>query len=198
MVRRSVTGTTTFEEFCDLIHEDQKADLLDGVIYLASPENTHHNELVFWLGIVLKQFADERQLGHLTINKVAYRLSDDTAPEPDLGFVRANRRQIIKPGYIDGPPDLAVEIVSPDSVDRDYEMKRLRYEAAGVLEYWIIDPMEQTATFLVREGGSFVEQHPQDHVFESHVLTGLRMDTRWLFQRPLPPTLSIIRLLIEQ
>ncbi len=198
MVRRTPAGTTTFSDFLELIREDQKADLLDGVIYLASPENADHNDLLRWLTIVLGQFIEERKLGRLTLNKVAYRLSDRTAPEPDLAFVAANRLDRIKPGYVDGPPDLAVEIVSPDSVDRDYEGKRRRYEAAGVLEYWIIDPLESTATFLVREGDAFVEQVSSKHVYQSRVLEGFELDVRWLWQRPLPATMPIVRRLLGE
>jgi Uma2 family endonuclease len=198
MVRRTPAGTTTFSDFLELIREDQKADLLDGLIYLASPENADHNDLLRWLTVVLDLFIEDRRLGRLTINKVAYRLSDRTAPEPDLAFVAANRLDRIKPGYVDGPPDLAVEIVSPDSVDRDYEEKRRRYEAAGVLEYWIIDPLESTATFLVREGDAFVEQVASEHVYQSRVLEGFELDTRWLFQRPLPATMPIVRRLLGE
>ncbi len=196
MVRKSSIGTTTFSEFFDIISEEQKADLLDGVIHVASPENSDHNQLVCWLTIVLRQFVEERKLGRLTINKVAFRLSDRTAPEPDLAFVASHRMNIIKPGYVDGPPDLVIEIVSPDSVERDYENKRVRYETAGVREYWIIDPLENSATFLVREGDSFVEQHLGDHIFKSRVLPQFEIDVRWLFQRPLPQTMPIVRTLL--
>ena len=198
MVRRTPAGTTTFSDFLELIREDQKADLLDGVIYLASPENADHNDLLRWLTVVLDLFIEDRRLGRLTINKVAYRLSDRTAPEPDLAFVAANRLDRIKPGYVDGPPDLAVEIVSPDSVDRDYEEKRRRYEAAGVLEYWIIDPLESTATFLVREGDAFVERVRREHVYQSRVLEGFELDVRWLWQRPLPATMPVVRRLLGE
>ena len=198
MVRRTPAGTTTFSDFLELVQEDQKADLLDGVIYLASPENADHNDLLRWLTIVLGQFIEERRLGRLTLNKVAYRLSDRTAPEPDLGFVAAHRIDRIKSGYVDGPLDLAVEIVSPDSVDRDYEQKRHRYEVAGVLEYWIIDPLDQSATFLVREGDTFVERIPREHVYQSRVLAGLELDVRWLWQRPLPATMPIVRRLLGE
>jgi Uma2 family endonuclease len=221
MVRRMPTGTTTFAEFIELIPEDHKADLLEGVIYWASPENAEHNDLLCWLTAVLRPFIEERRLGRLTINKVAYRLSDRTAPEPDLGFVAADRVGRIKPGYVDGPPDVAVEIVSPDSVERDYENKRRRYEAAGVKEYWIIDPLERTATFLVREGEALVERLPRGEpppwtrgdkggstdsdaaasalrVYQSRVLPGFELDDRWLRQRPLPPTMPIVRGMLEQ
>ena len=187
MIRRSAAGTKTFKDFCEQIRDDQKADLLDGVIYVASPENLDHNELLCWLTILLGQFILERKLGRLTVNKVSYRLSDTNAFEPDLAFVSTDRSDRIKRGYVDGPPDLAIEIVSPESVQRDYEDKRQRYEEAGVLEYWIIDPLTRSALFLVREGDALRERYLDNHVFESSVLPGLKLDSRCFFQRPLPP-----------
>jgi len=198
MIRRNITGSTTFGEFMELVQEDQKADLLEGVIYLASPENTDHNDLIRWLSLVMGMFIEARNPGRLTINKVAYRLSERTAPEPDLAFVSASRLAKIKPGYVEGPPDLAIEIVSPDSVDRDYENKRLRYEEGGVKEYWIIDPLDETVLFLVNENGRFKEQPLPGHVLESRVLLGLKLDTRLFFQRPLPPTMPIIQNLLPK
>lgn len=186
-------GCLSFADFIELVHDDSKADLLDGVIFMASPENTDHNELLGWLYTLLRGFVEARGLGRVTINKVAYRLTDKTAPEPDLGFVRADRVDRIKRGYVDGPPDLAVEFVSPDSVDRDYDLKRRRYEEAGVSEYWIIDPDEQQTTFLVRDSASkFVEALLETTLFRSRTLPGFVLDTRWLWQSPLPSSMKIL------
>jgi len=196
MATRTRPGCLTFADFDALVGSDQKADLLDGVIYIASPQMTDHNELLLWLGVLLGLFVEQRRLGRMTINKVAYRLSEKNAPEPALAFVRAEREAIVKNGYVDGPPDLAVELVSPDSVDRDYELKRARYEAAGVAEYWIIDPDEKRATFLVRGSSGFVEAELDGTLFRSRVLPGLVLDTGWLWKRPLPATLPIIQHLL--
>lgn len=198
MATRTRSGCYGFADFLELIRADQKADLIDGVIYMASPENVDHNDLVSWLGTMLRLFLEERGLGRLTINKVAYRLSEKNAPEPDLAFVRSERSGIIKPGYVDGPPDLAVEVVSPDSVERDYGDKRRRYEAAGVGEYWIIDPDEKRATFLVGGPSGFVEATLDGTSFRSRVLPGLAIDTRWLWQRPLPATLPIVQAMLAR
>jgi Uma2 family endonuclease len=197
MVRRSRSGTTTFAEFMEIVREDQKADLIDGVIYMPSPENIEHNELLLWLANLLHPFIRGKDLGRLTAEKVSYRLSKTDAPEPDLAFVRTERLDIIRRGYVDGPPDLPVEIVSPDSAGRDYEDKRRLYERAGVREYWIIDSDEKTALFLLRtEDGNFVEAPVEGHVFRSSVLPGFHLDVGWLWQRPLPDTLPIVHQLL--
>lgn len=192
------TGHYTFAEFLELIPEDQKADLLEGAIYMASPENTEHNDLLAWLVTLLRVYLDHRPFGRLTVNKVAYRLGDRTAPEPDLGIVCTERMDRIRHGYVVGPPDLAVEIVSPDSVHRDYELKRAVYEQHGVREYWIIDPGEKRATFLTLSGQRFEEDALQDGRWRSLVLPGFALDPNWLWQRPLPPTLPIVQALLQQ
>lgn len=199
MIRRTKTGPLVFEDFLAMVSEDQKADLIDGVIYLASPENLGHNQLKLWLSTLLDLYNQHRQLGLVLADKFAFRLSDRTSPEPDLAFVRKDRLHLVNEGrgYMDGPPDLAVEIVSPDSVDRDYEDKRQRYEEAGVREYWVINPMEQAALFLILTDDGFAETLPDHHIFQSEVLPGLALDVRWLWQRPFPSTLSIVQRLLE-
>lgn len=192
MVIRYRTGTCTFDDFLEVIREDQKADLLEGVIYMASPENTDHNKVIMWLAKVLGTFSEERRLGEVFVNRVAFRLAKDTAPEPDVAFVSTERLHFVQPGGVDGPPDLAVEIVSPDSAQRDYDHKRAVYEHYGVREYWIIDPAERSATFLVREGDRFVASPPLDGWFSSQCLPGLRLNVEWFFERPLPPTRAIV------
>lgn len=199
MGTRVRTGSCSFSDFLELIREDQKADLIDGVIYLASPENLEHNELVLWLGTVLGLFVQERGLGRVMLNRVAFRLTDRTAPEPDIAFVRSERLAIVKSGYVDGPPDVAIEIVSPDSVDRDFEAKRELYGRGGVGEYWIVDPSDAEVTLLVRRGGVLEKASLEGFLLRSEVITGFTLDTQDLWARPLPSALfTVQRLLTAQ
>lgn len=180
-------GDVTFEAFLELIPDGVKADLLNGVIYMASPDNVDANDLNAWLTAVLLPFAEARDLGKFNISRFAYRIGDKGGPEPDLGFVCKARLGLRRRGYFLGAPDLAIEIVSPDSVDRDYVVKRLIYEEAGVREYWILDPDQRRATFLRLKRGRYVEVKPSRRIFKSEVLPGLELDVRWLTtsQRPL-------------
>src|SRR5262245_3081010 len=122
-------GRVTFEDFCFLVKEDQKADLIDGVIYMPSPENTDANSLFMWYGGLLDLYAEELELGRVFGLKVALRLDDSNGPEPDLVFVANNRLRLVQWGHIDRSADMAVEIVTPESIDRDYTKKRKQYEA---------------------------------------------------------------------
>jgi len=58
MIRRTQSGPLLFEDSLERIREDQKADLIDGVIYLASPENWSQNQLKGWLSTILKLFVE--------------------------------------------------------------------------------------------------------------------------------------------
>src|SRR4051812_27287138 len=109
------TGPHTFDDFCEMVREDQKADLIDGVIYMASPENTDANDLHGWLVAVMRPYARRRKLGRIYSSRVAVRLDGQNAPEPDILFVRTENLGRVQRGRIAGPCDLAVEIVSPDS-----------------------------------------------------------------------------------
>jgi Uma2 family endonuclease len=55
------------------------------------------------------------------------------------------------------PPLLAVEVVSPDSVTRDYRYKRTEYAALEIPEYWIVDPLESKVTVLTFNEGLYDE-----------------------------------------
>ncbi len=192
MVLRQRTGIFTFADSVELVREDQKADLIDGVIYIASPESTDHNKLLTWLLTIMRAFVEDRSLGEIFVHKVAFRLTPINGPEPDLGFVKTERLGSIKRGYVDGPPDLAVELVSADSVERDYDAKRALFEQAGVNEYWILDQDECRATFLVLDDSGFVEKTPVNHIHHSQVLPGFLIDVRQFWQQPLPKTRPIV------
>jgi Uma2 family endonuclease len=196
MAVRPRGGDVTFAEFLETIGDDVKADLIDGVIYMASPENLEHNELIVWLATSIGQFVEHWDLGRVTVNRVAYRLGDKGGPEPDIAVVLKARTGRLRKGYVEGRPDLVIEIVSPDSVERDYEKKWKQYEDARVPEYWIIDPLDQRATFLCYRAGRFVKAVVRDQIYRSRILPGFELDVRWLWPRPLPPTLKIVQSLL--
>lgn len=176
-----------FEDFCFLIKEDQKADLIDGVIYMSSPDNTDANTLFMWLGRLIGDFVEERELGAVYGSRVVFRLEERQSPEPDIAFVRADRLHIVQRGFVDGPPDLAIEIVSPDSIERDYVRKREQYRQAGVPEYWIVDELKQGIVMLKRSNsGAYREIKPRKGVLHSQALPGFWLRPEWLWQEPRP------------
>ncbi len=69
------------------------------------------------------------------------------------------------------PAQLAVEIVSPSSVKRDYEQKPLEYANKGIREYWIVDPIESKVTVFLLVNGRYQER----------VFTGSQLITSQVF-----------------
>jgi Uma2 family endonuclease len=187
MKSRERVGPFTYDDFCALVREEQKADLLDGVIYMASPENTDANELFVWLIRLIADFVEFKDLGKVYGSRVACRLDDKNAPAPDIVFVSNNRLETVHCGEIEGPGDLAIEIVSPDSVERDYVMKRAKCEKAGFREYWIIDEELEEATLLRLDSrGKYREVKPRKGVLHSQVLPGFWLRIDWLWQETRP------------
>jgi Uma2 family endonuclease len=188
----------TFEEFCALVNDKQKADLIDGVIYMASPDNIDANRLFGWMFTLLILFLQRRKLGEVFGSRVAFRLDNTNSPEPDLGFVKKNRLHLIKRGYIDGYPDAAFEIVSPESVERDYVKKRAQFEKARVPEYWIIDEIEERVTLLrLGKDGIFREVPARNGVFRSTVIKGFWLKESWLWKKPLSDPLKALNEILK-
>src|SRR6516165_4390738 len=90
----------TFEDFCALVKDGEKADLIDGVIYMASPENTDANDLFMLLGSLILLFAQEKELGKVYGSRVAFRLSKKNGPEPDIAFVRKDHLDRVERGFV--------------------------------------------------------------------------------------------------
>jgi Uma2 family endonuclease len=191
-------GVLSFEDFCRLVRDDQKADLIAGVIYMASPDNTDANALFVWLIGLLHDFAELRDLGKVYGSRVAFRLDKRNGPEPDIGFVRKKRLHLVEKEYVNGPPDLAVEIVSPESVERDYKKKRRQYEDAGVPEYWIIDEELRRVTLLrLDQRGRYREVRLRKGAFQSRVLPGFWLRPEWLWGERRPRKVDVLKELLS-
>lgn len=185
-----------FADFC-LLTGDRKADLIDGVIYMASPDNTDAADLFMWFGGLMEYYVEFKELGKVYGSRVAFRLNDRNSPEPDIAFICKRRLHLVHRGHVAGAPDLAAEIVSPESVQRDYEAKRDLYQKAGVREYWIIDEMRRRVTLLrLTAKGIYRKVRPQNGVLRSEVVAGFWIRPEWLWQNPRPKKLEVLQQLL--
>jgi Uma2 family endonuclease len=191
------SGVFTYEDFCALVGDGQKGDLIDGVIYMASPENIEANETFLWLVTVMNMYVRKKKLGKIHGSRVACRLDNKNSPEPDILFVAEKNRGRLHRGGLKGPPDLAIEIVSPDSVERDYDKKRRQYQRFRIPEYWIIDEHERKVTLLRLDArGKYREVSPRKGVFHSQALEGFWLDPSWLWHRPYPDEIETVQRLL--
>ena len=193
MPSRTAKYQLTFDDFYEIVREDQKADLIDGVIHMASPESPEGNELVCWVLWIVGGYVRKRKLGKVYHQRVAFRLAEHQSPEPDIAFVRQDRLHLARRGFFNGPPDAAFEFVSPESVTRDYEVKRTKYQEAGVSEYWIIDEHMETIQLLrLGADGVYAETESIDGRYESQTIPGFYLRPEWLWQSPFPDEMQIL------
>lgn len=188
------------EEFYNLVPDGQKADLIDGVIYIASPDSLRANDLTGFVYRLFQDFLEVRGVGGKAFfSRFACKLGEFRAPEPDVGYVRPERVGLVEEGGMRGEPDIAVEIVSRESRHRDYGDKRQLYEESGVSEYWIIDPIQQRVEFLVLEEGRYrLAPLEQNRIFRSRALSGFWIDVDWLLSDPLPPATRCLQFILGE
>lgn len=180
-------GRLTEEQFLAWCPEDARAEWVDGDVIIMSPCSYHHVNIVGFLGALLREFAERRELGVVLGPEFAVRLTGpDRRRVPDLLFVARDRTGLLRPTHLEGPPDLAVEVVSPDSVARDWREKFLDYQAAGVREYWIVDPLSQRVELNVLEESAYRQVEPREGRLDSRALPGFFLRPDWLWQDPLP------------
>lgn len=185
----------SFEEFLAWCDEDTWAEWVDGEVIMFSPASAGHQDIGGFLETALRVFAEVHDLGRVFRAPFVMRMLErPSGREPDLIFVQRERRDLIKANYLDGPADVAVEIVSPESIGRDRGDKFVEYERAGIREYWLIDPDRQAAEFYeLGADGRYRLAPIEEGLYRSKVIPGFWLRVEWLWQKPLPPVLDVLR-----
>lgn len=195
----SSNGLVTFEKFYDTVDETTRADLLDGRIIRDSPAIPKHAFVATWLTTLLNTYNTKFDLGAVLTATVTVRLTAYNAPEPDITFIRKSRLAIVNDRYIDGAPDLCVEVISKSSRKYDRGRKFVLYAEHGIREYWIIDPLWNVVEFYENRDGEFVLMQPDEQGrVHSKVLSGFRLKPEWLVAEPLPNVLEILKEIIGE
>ncbi|HEY7546654.1 MAG TPA: Uma2 family endonuclease [Blastocatellia bacterium] len=186
----------TFEEFLDWCDEDTWAEWVDGEVVMVSPASMPHQDIGGLLETVLRMFTEAHDLGKVLRAPFVMRM-DAVARgrEPDLLFVSRERLHLLRHTFLDGPADVVIEIVSPESIGRDRGDKFVEYERAGVREYWLIDPDRRSAEFyeLGDDGRYRTAAIGADGTYHSKVITDFWLRVAWLWQTPLPQAIEILR-----
>lgn len=169
------------EEFLAWCDEDTKAEWVDGQVIMMSPASFPHADMTMFLGAIIKTWTDRRKLGKVLGPEFPARLSPRVRRVPDLMFISKERVEHILLNHFEGAPDFVIEVVSPESVERDWRDKYADYQAAGVREYWIIDPAHRRVNAYQLADGAY-QRLPQDQGrIASNVLTGFFLREQWLW-----------------
>jgi Uma2 family endonuclease len=146
----------TYDDLLALPDDGLRHELIDGEHIVSPSPGSAHQLIVGNLYLLLRTFLGAHPLGVVMLAPFDIVFSQYDVVEPDLIYFSMERfRTIVGERNAQGPPDLAVEIVSPWSRRRDEVTKRRMYERWGVGEYWVVDPKLETLKVHRRAGERF-------------------------------------------
>ncbi|MCI9486809.1 MAG: Uma2 family endonuclease [Lachnospiraceae bacterium] len=159
--------------------EGERAELIDGKIYYMTPPGLRHQRISRKLHQAIANYIDKSH-GECEVLAAPFAvfLSEDA-----MNYVEPDLSVICDPSKLDdagchGAPGWVIEIVSPGSRARDYMTKLFKYRAAGVREYWIVDPEKQMVTVYGFEKDALAQYDFGEEVSVG-IYEGLSIKTEW-------------------
>ncbi|MBI5497136.1 MAG: Uma2 family endonuclease [Deltaproteobacteria bacterium] len=129
-------------------------ELDDGVLEFGATPTEKHQAIVRYFHSLLRAFLGRE--GITFFAPLRLRLRSGRFREPDVLALRSRHDPRRGPEYWTGA-DLVMEVVSPDDPQRDWVTKRADYAAAGIPEYWIVDPQQERVCVLTLDGADYRE-----------------------------------------
>ncbi|HEV2108725.1 MAG TPA: Uma2 family endonuclease, partial [Thermomicrobiales bacterium] len=157
----------TYEDYAALPEDGPRYELIGGELYEMPAPARVHQELVARLFILLRTFVSARHLGKVYMAPFDIRLSPHDVVQPDILYVSRERAKGYGPNYLMGGPDLAVEVLSPSTRQRDLTVKRDLYALADVRELWFGDVEAPSLQILALRDGQYVPIPETNSIIES-------------------------------
>ena len=178
------TQLMTAEELIRLPSGQYRYELINGELITMSPAGHDHGRISVRLTAPLAQFVWDNDLGEVFSSDTGFQLSSkpDTVLAPDVSFIRKDRVQKVgrSQGYWLGPPDLAVEVLSPEQRDAYIKKRVAQWLSFGTKEVWIINP--RTSTLTVHSPQGIVVTLTNDEFLDGReIVPGFRFSIKRLF-----------------
>jgi Uma2 family endonuclease len=183
----SASERLSAEEFRMLEFEDESCfyELLHGEIVKRSAPSLAHQRIAKNIFRAMDVFVEKQVLGEMFFAPADVALDDENVLQPDVFFVAAESKERTSGDYVQGAPDLVIEVVSVGTVKRDRGDKMKLYERCGVREYWLVDARTRSVEVYVNAGNDFnlqeVYAETQDLV-SSLALQGFEMPLQAVFE----------------
>jgi Uma2 family endonuclease len=126
-----------------------RCELVRGRLAMMSPAGANHGRVVGEIHGHLWVFVRQNRLGKVYGAETGFTIGrdPDTVRAPDVAFVAADRTHLVRPrGFFPGPPDLAVEVLSPDDEPSSVRDKVRDWLDAGTTAVWVVDPLRRAAS----------------------------------------------------
>ncbi|NEO01230.1 MAG: Uma2 family endonuclease [Moorea sp. SIO3I7] len=186
-----------FERRYQAMPDTKKAELIEGVVYVASPVRitkhaNPHGKIITWLGVY-----EAATPGVMLGDNPTVRLDFDNEPQPDailrIDQQKGGQSRITDDDYIEGAPELIVEIAA-SSASYDLHDKLRAYRRNGVKEYLVWLVQEQQFRWYELDAGEYVQQQPdQLGVVSSNVFPGLQLAVGALLAGEMQRVLSVLQ-----
>ena len=181
----------TFEKWLALPETKQRYEIVDGAMLMAPAPTPTHQWVMQRILMKLTNFVEERELGVVLAAPVdlMIRRSPLRTRQPDVLYLNAERTGITGPAelrglqFLETPPDLVVEVLSPSNSRRDIDERLADYKRIGVLECWLVSPEAETIEVLHLSPGETSTEaiFGIDDTLSSEVLSEFALPTRDIF-----------------
>lgn len=166
------------------LNTNHLVEFSQGLIEVLPVPSYRHQFIAFYLARLLFNFVSQHNLGVVLPAPLKVKLWESKFREPDIVFMFKEKKHKRGEIFWQGA-DLVMEVVSPDDPKRDTEIKRAEYAKAGISEYWLVNPINETVTvFTLPEGTDVYETHGEfgkDEIATSALLMGFKVKTAEVF-----------------
>lgn len=185
MTATSESGSQRFMTAKNLFENppERRCELIKGTIQFLEFSGCKHGRVTANLAVSVARWVTERQLGYVFGEGTGFLIEQDpdTVRAPDVAFVVADRVAARLPAqFFPGPPDLAVEVLSPSDTASEVQEKAESWLNSGCREVWLVDPRRKTATKLTPAENSIVQQTVES--LTTDLLPGFSLAVAELFQ----------------
>jgi Uma2 family endonuclease len=186
----------TFHERYEAMPEDVRAELIGGIVFMASPQKLPHGRTNKNVGRWLDLYEDATE-GTESVAAVTNLLGPHSELEPDdcLRILPeyGGQTQEDDDGYLIGAPELVVETAATTE-SRDLHHKKADYEKAGVIEYVVVALRSREVFWFVRRRGKYQRiARDADGIHRSKIFPGLWLDPDALLRRDRRRLLAVLR-----
>jgi Uma2 family endonuclease len=174
------THLMTADELMNLDDDSHRHELIKGELLTMPLPQYEHGRVTLNLSVILAQHVRANHLG-IVCAEVGFKLESDpdTVLGPDISFVAYNRIAVPPAGYYPGPPDLAVEVLSPGDRRGRIELKLGLWLEAGTRSVWLVNPRRRTVE-VISSTGKRRMLHEDDELVDDTV-PGFRVKVSEIF-----------------
>ena len=157
----------------EALPEGQRAELIDGDMYLLATPTRIHQRLSGQLHHAILSHIEQKEMPPFAVY-IGGAEDNYNYVEPDISVI-CDETKLTDKGC-GGAPDWIIEIVSPSSIQTDYIRKLSLYERSGVREYWIVNPESQTVrTYFFADGEAVTREYDFDDSIPVRICDGFRI-----------------------